>query len=102
MNFIERVFEILADNENIYGYGGCENCEIEWNKEEMRKELGELLEELRIESIRAVDRVFTQQENVITIRLKPETQPLSIDIMVMEINRLLEQIAKDEVLEVLC
>lgn len=100
MNFIERVFEIIAENEHIFGYGGC--CEIEWDKEEMRKELEELLEDLRIESIRAVDKVFTQQENVITIRLKPETQPISIDVIVMEINRLLEKIAKDEVLEVLC
>jgi hypothetical protein len=99
MNRIERIFEILADNEHINGCG-CENCEIEWNKD-MKKELSDLFEDLRIEVIRAVDNVFTK-ENVITIRLKPETIDKEVVEIAEQINDFLEKTTKEKVLEVLC
>jgi len=99
-NLIEEIFEILAENEQIYGYG-CENCEIEWDKENMRKELNEKLDRLRIEVIRAVDGVFAK-ENVITIRLKPEILDQEVVEIAEKVNDFLEKVEKDKVLEVLC
>jgi hypothetical protein len=101
MNRIERIFEILSENERVMGYGGCENCEIEWNKEDMRKELNEELEDLRIEIVKAVDNVFAK-ENVITIRLKQETLANEVLEIAEKINDFLEKTTKEKVLEVLC
>jgi hypothetical protein len=100
MNIVERIFEILAENEQV---NGCDNryCEIEWDKENMRKELNDLLENLRIGIIRAVDNIFTK-ENVITVRLKPEVVGDEVVEIAEEINDFLEKTKRDKILEILC